>query len=130
PDSITITASIAACIGCWCVAIVPAERLCEKFHSGTARLCFGSVGDIGATSVPEPRNTRRVGHFLIEGARDQAGSPEQTFSVGDEARARMVRPAPSHSSPAAGPISRTRAAPDRDSDPRSAALLASGHAAA
>src|SRR5947199_7564701 len=28
PDSITIIASIAACIGCWCVATVPTERLC------------------------------------------------------------------------------------------------------
>jgi len=27
PDSITITASIAACIGCWRVATVPTERL-------------------------------------------------------------------------------------------------------
>src|SRR4029450_5257441 len=30
PDSITITASIAACIGCWCAATVPTERLREK----------------------------------------------------------------------------------------------------
>src|SRR5215813_12906413 len=37
PDSITITASIAACIGCWCVATGPTERLCEKVHSGTTR---------------------------------------------------------------------------------------------
>src|SRR5260370_11710005 len=29
PDSITISASIAACIGCWCVATVPTERLCR-----------------------------------------------------------------------------------------------------
>src|SRR5260370_16788352 len=37
PDSITIAASIAACIGCWCVATVPTERLCEKVHAGTTR---------------------------------------------------------------------------------------------
>jgi len=37
---------------------------------------------------------------------------------------------PSHSSPAAGPIGRTPAAPDRATDPRSAALPGSGRAAA
>src|SRR5438477_3351162 len=54
PDSITITASIAACIGCWCVATVPTERLCEKVHfwndtqRQTTRLCWALtlVGDL------------------------------------------------------------------------------------
>src|SRR5262249_36036596 len=38
PASITITASIAASIACWCVATVPTERLCDSDSEGSANL--------------------------------------------------------------------------------------------
>src|SRR5580704_10629553 len=66
PDSITITASIAACIGCWCVATVPTERLCENVR-------FGSKADV----TPERP------HCLLRALRLDKGRQLCTF-VSDE----------------------------------------------
>src|SRR5215203_256620 len=38
PDSITITASIGACFGCWCVATVPTERCVRGLACGMTRI--------------------------------------------------------------------------------------------
>jgi hypothetical protein len=82
-------------------------------------------------NAPEPRGRAASGHFLIETAKVAGGfAGSRPFrSAKTPALGRRGHLIPSRWSPAAGPIGRTRAAPDRGNDPASAAPPASRRAA-
>src|ERR1700733_8284617 len=64
PASITITASIAACIGCWCAAIVPTERRAPRPDANEAAavadLKAGIVAREGNDDDDDDRDTHRA----------------------------------------------------------------------
>src|SRR5258708_5419284 len=88
--------------------------------------------EFGSSPVhaPRPRGRAASGHFLIETAKVSGGfAGSRPFrSATTPALGQRGHVIPSHSSPTAGPIGRTRAALDRANDPRSA--VPSGFAAA